>query len=410
MSQMLPELLRRTVKLHGGLALVTDAQRTVTARELDAEVDALAARLVTLGVVHGDRVAILARNRIGYVAAYFAAARLGAALVPVNGRLRTAEIRHVLDDSGAVTVLLDPSLGAEVLSIVAEDQATGRARRWVTLDAALPGTTALAAVALGTLPALPTDPSTVAVQMYTSGTTGAPKGAMLTHANLAAVVAAYLVEMHMKPGRSRFLQVTPLFHVGGLMMVLLCVACPCTLVLHPEFDPGRVIAALADDGITHTLLVPAMIRWVAMQPGVEQRTFPTLELVAYGAAPMPPDLLARASNVLRCDFLQGYGLTETGGVVTVLRPEDHRDGSPAVRMSAGREMYGCDLRVVGPDGLELPRGGVGEIVVRGPNVTPGYAGRPEATAEALRDGWLHTGDLGTMDDQGYVTVVDTSRT
>ncbi|MEQ1504157.1 MAG: long-chain-fatty-acid--CoA ligase [Myxococcota bacterium] len=401
---MLGDLVRRTAKLHRELVLVVDDRRAVTAGALAAEVDALAAQLAGLGVGFADRVAVSSRNRIEVVTATFAAARLGAVVVPVNWRSKAREIRHVLEDACAKVVLFEPTLAAELAPVVT---ALPDVAAWVSLDPhALPWAITLDDVEPGPIPDVAVDEDNVVVQLYTSGTTGAPKGAMLTHRNLEAVVAAYLLEMHLAPQRSRFLQVTPLFHVGGLLMLLLCLASPCTIVLQPEFVPARVLAALADDGITHTLLVPAMLRWLLATPGIRDRTFPALALVGYGAAPMPADLLADATAVLRCDFVQGYGLTETAGVATALRPEDHRSGDPAILGSAGREIFGCEIRIVDADGVEVPCGQPGEIVVRGPNVTPGYYGRPDASADAVRGGWLHTGDIGRIDAAGYVTVVD----
>jgi acyl-CoA synthetase (AMP-forming)/AMP-acid ligase II len=254
------------------------------------------------------------------------------------------------------------------------------------------------------------DADLVAVQMYTSGTTGVPRGAMLSHWNLRSMVASWLIEVPLRPGSARFLQVTPLFHVGGVLMLLSNLAAGATLVLHPEFVPGAAVAALSQQAITHALFVPAMIRWLLQEPGVRERKYPQLQMIIYGAAPMPLTLLEEVLRVFGCSFLQGYGLTETSGVLTVLRPDDHRwpadQPPPAWLASAGREVLCCEVRVVHPDGSPVLPGEVGEIIARGENIMAGYFGMREATAATLVNGWLHTGDLGRVDEAGFIYIVD----
>jgi acyl-CoA synthetase (AMP-forming)/AMP-acid ligase II len=170
------------------------------------------------------------------------------------------------------------------------------------------------------------------------------------------------------------------------------------------------LEALTAHGITHALLVPAMLQWILAEPGARDATFPHLELIIYGAAPMPPTLLTDALRTFRCSFLQGYGLTETSGVLTVLRPEDHQwpvgDPAPARLASAGRRTHGCDVRVVRADNQPVAPGEVGEVVARGDTLMAGYYGESEATLAAYRGGWFCTGDLATVDAEGFVYIVD----
>jgi acyl-CoA synthetase (AMP-forming)/AMP-acid ligase II len=201
------------------------------------------------------------------------------------------------------------------------------------------------------------------------------------------------------------MQVTPLFHVGAVLLVLSNIAAGSQLLLLPEFLPGPAAEALAERQVSKTLLVPAMIRWLLNDPGLAGRSFPDLQMIAYGAAPIPPQLLLEAFDVFDCGFVQGYGLTETAGVITSLRPEDHH-GDPGRLASAGRAVLCSRVRIVDGDDQPLPPGEVGEIVAQGDNITPGYWGLEDATAEALRGGWFHTGDVGWMDDEGFVTIVD----
>lgn len=362
------------------------------------------------GLGSGERVAVVASNCCEYVELYLALSRAGAVIVPVNWRLRASELTHVLVDSGAVAVVVSEELRATLEGCRADCPAV---REWVALGAASPGWIRYEALfgegdaaALGDA----VDEADVAVQMYTSGTTGAPKGAMLTHRNVTAMTLAWLIEIGLGPAPDRFLQVTPLFHVGGMLQLASTVAAGATLRLLPEFLPAPALDVLEREAITHALFVPAMVQWLLGERSLAERRFPHLRLIIYGAAPMPVATLTRAMDAFGCGFLQGYGLTETSGVVTSLRPADHRfDPSgpvPARLASAGRAVLGCEVRVVDAGGRDVAHGEVGEVVVRGDQVGPGYWRRPEATAESFVDGWFHTGDLATLDEEGYVTIVD----
>jgi acyl-CoA synthetase (AMP-forming)/AMP-acid ligase II len=233
---------------------------------------------------------------------------------------------------------------------------------------------------------------------------------MLAHASLRSMVAGWLLELPLHVGKHRFLQVTPLFHVGGLLMLLANVAAGSTLVLHPEFFPDDAALALANEGITDALFVPSMLQWLLSEGVVKGGSFRELQTIVYGAAPMPLPLLEQSLETFGCNFLQGYGLTETCGVLTVLRPDDHRwgPGEPPPRRlaSAGREVLCSRVRVICDGGRDAQPGEVGEVVARGENIMSGYYQMPEATASALEDGWLHTGDLAEVDDEGFIYIVD----
>ena len=431
-------LLARVDALAPDAVLIEDERGSWTTAAVRDQASRTAAALH--GLPPGARFAVLAKNRAAYVAAYLAAAWTGAVIVPLNGNLTPTELRWQLDHAHARLVLCGASHAA-VLAPLRADGPTDR--EWRCFDA-VDGWDGLPE---GPAPTrAEPDPHRPIVQMYTSGTTGRPKGALLTEANLLALVDAWLTEMPLAPG-DRTLQVTPLFHVGALMMVLCNLSAGATLVLPPEFTPGGALRALRERGVTHTLMVPAMIRWLLMEAaaGPPAPLAPTLRALVYGAAPMPTALLTEAAAALGCDLLQGYGLTETAGVLTVLRPDDHRAAlaaafsavgpsslarhpavgrpdlalaasavpepavgpDPAARLrAAGRPLRCCEIRVVDRDGNLLPPGEAGEVIARGANITPGYADDPQATAEALRDGWFHTGDVGYLDADGYLFLVD----
>jgi len=369
---------------------VVDPRDAWTFSELAAMAAAFEGDLAARGVAPGDRVVVLSRNRVEFVALLFATAAVGAISLPVNWRLTATELAWILEDAAPALVYAEAELahlvGArEFLPIegVPQPHRAGRA---------------------GSAPASSAD---VALQMYTSGTSGRPKGARLTHGNWTAMVASWLEDMDTAEG-DRFLQVTPLFHVGGVLMAFSCVASRATLHLLAEFDPVLAADALEAERITHTLMVPAMIEWFLSEPGSAGRDYSALRLVVYGAAPMRVATLRRAHELLGAEFLQGYGLTESAGVLLVLRPEDHRralrEGDDARLACAGRPVSCAEVRLVDEDGREVPQATAGEVVARGANVTPGYwrdaPGGPDA------DGWFATGDVGVADAEGYVAIVD----
>jgi long-chain acyl-CoA synthetase len=390
------DLLIQTARRHPDQTGIRDAERVITWSGLLEESVALARKLA---VAPEDRVVAVGRNRITIAAATFACALSSAVLVPLNTRLLPAELDLLITRSGATVVLADSNI-ARTLTLP-------DACRGIALDDSVPGWSRLdeLAPAPAVRPAGGADE--VAVQMYTSGTTGLPKGAMLTHANFTAMTESWLRELPLRSPADTFLQVTPLYHVGAQLMLLSCVATGARLLLHPEFSPTNVARTLAHEGVTHTLLVPAMIRWLLDDPATSDLSFPDLKMVVYGAAPIPVDQLRRARARFGCAFLQGYGLTESAGVLTVLRPADH-EGPEHHLASAGRPVAGVEVRLVS-DGRDVALGEVGEILARGPNVFVGYHDLPDATAETLRDGWLHTGDLAMQDGEGFVTIVDRSK-
>lgn len=384
--------------------------------DLGRRVAELAAGLERIGAGAGDRIAVLAKNRADTVALYFAAARLGAVLVPLNYRLSAPELEWILRHCPPRVLCVEPAFAATVEGVASElVPAAGRLiwdldrPSWQRFEG-LGERAAAPLVHPGARSAEQPNPAQPVVQMYTSGTTGRPKGALLSHANVLSLTEAWVPDMHLAPERSRFLQVTPLFHVGGMLMVMSTVAQGAELQLLPEFDPAAAIDALVGAGITHTLMVPAMIQWCLLDPHLRGKRFPDLELMVYGAAPMPVPLLTQALETFDCALLQGYGLTESAGVLLVLRPEDHRwdagQESPDRLASAGRAVPCSEVRVVDENGNEVERGEVGEIVARGPNLTLGYYRDEQASLEAFRGGWFHTGDLARVDADGYVYVVD----
>jgi len=384
----MPFWLGRQAAARGDQWAVLAAGGRWTFADLAREAGAWAGRLHALGVAPGDRVAVLMGNSAGFVALVHACSGLDAILVPLNIRLSPAEIGWQLADCGARVLIHDGDRAAAAQHATAEAGC-----RAYSVDA-------LAQTAVPAAPALPAaiDLQQVQAVIYTSGTTGQPKGALLTYGNhwWSAMGSALNLGTHTT---DRWLACLPLFHVGGLAILMRSVIYGLPVVVHESFDPAAVNAAIDADGVTIVSVVSTMLRRMLDARG--GTPYPaSLRAVLLGGGPAPRPLLEECA-ARGVPVVQTYGLTEAASQVATLAPAD------ALRKlgSAGQPLLPTALRIVGPAG-DLPAGAVGEILVQGPTITPGYLGRPEATARALRDGWLHTGDLGYRDADGYLYVVD----
>ena len=388
-----PDLLAHAARRHPDrLAIAVDGERAVTFREASARAGALAGWLRGRGL-QGRRVALLAHNELEHLEARVGVQRAGAVLVPLNYRLSATELSLAIEDCGADLLLIGPGLEE--------------------LDAQLPDVERLVLGAGGSYSAALRDaPESVpagdlagdALGMinYTSGTTGRPKGVMLTNAALHATVISMGVEMAVRPGAT-YLSSNPLFHVGSAVAWSFSFwGGTCLQLL--KFDGDRWLELLAAGAFTHGQLVPTMVRDL-MEVGGGAGA-PALERLMYGSAPMPPELARRTHERWGCDLVNGYGSTEAMGV-SMLSPEEHDPiGRPGLLASVGRSSIGMTWRLSDEDGNEPAVGDVGEVVATGGNVMSGYWNNPEATAETLRDGWVHLGDLGYRDEEGYLYLVD----
>ncbi|HKX46454.1 MAG TPA: AMP-binding protein, partial [Planctomycetota bacterium] len=261
----------------------------------------------------------------------------------------------------------------------------------------------------GPPPAHAASPEDVVVQMYTSGTTGRPKGVMLAHRSFFAIRRALRAAGEAWIGwrpEDRSLLAVPAFHIAGVWWALAALDEGATTYVLPSFVPKDVLAAIERHRITQTCLVPAMIQMVLAEPACARTDFSSLRTIVYGGSPIPAVLLRTALATFGCGFAQIYGLTETGNTAVCLFPDDHRDLAGERVRAAGRPYPGVRLRIAGPDGADLPPRAVGEIWIHSPANMKGYWKRPDATAETLVDGWIRTGDAGFLDERGYVFVED----
>ena len=385
-------LLRRAARTPDRSALLVDGRR-VDYGELAGRALALAAHLTRGGVAAGARVALWAPNGEAFVVALGATAILGAAVVPLNTRLRDDEVRHQLMDSAPAAILAAPPFDGR-----ARDLGAAAAVPVVRLEEALwAGSARTAAVATPTLaPAADTAPFAV---VYTSGTTGRPKGAIVSAANLWHSAVAQALTLGAGPD-DRWLACLPLFHVSGLALLTRAWLYGQLVIVHERFEAGAVSAAIDQERVTAVSLVPTAL--ADLLDARDGRPLPpSLRLVLLGGGPAPRPLLER-SLALGVPVAVTYGLTETASQAATLPPA----ALAAHLGSVGTALLPNDIAIVRPDGSQAPEGEVGEILVRGPTVTPGYLGQPEATARALRDGWLRTGDLGQVDAEGYLFVAD----
>ena len=392
-NDWLPDWLhQRAVLSPDRLALVAgDGTDRWTFGTLDAHVTTLANQLVVFGVRAGDRVALLMRNGRQFVTLVHALSRLGAVLVPLNIRLTPSEIGWQLADVRAGWLIHDPYHAVA---------ATAAAR-----ELPQPGPVLLDAGSLRGLPNQPSHPISYRFQLdaphcilYTSGTTGHPKGVVLTYGNHWWNAVGSCLNLGLSPD-DRWLACLPLFHVGGLAILLRSVIYGNAAIVHEAFDPVAVNQTIDAEAVTIISVVSVMLRRMLAARGGQPYP-PSLRCVLLGGGPAARDLLEDCAR-RGVPVVQTYGLTETASQVATLAPED------ALRKlgSAGKPLFPTEVGIV-RDGAEAAAGQVGEIVVRSPTVTPGYVDRPEATARALRAGWLHTGDLGYLDDEGYLYVVD----
>ncbi len=375
-------------------ALVAGAHR-MTWRQLADEAEAVAAGLVQAGVKPGDRVGLLMGNRAEFVIALAGLLRLGAIAVPLGTRLQTPELAYILGHCGAVALLHDPELTPRL-----PDPAELPALRWRWTDAPR-------AADPDRLAALPARPAVreedTAFILYTSGTTGRPKGAMLTHLNVVHSVMHFRFAMGLGP-QDRSMLAVPASHVTGLVAIILALwDAGGSVVLMPEFKAPAFIELAERERITHTILVPAMYNLVLMQPGFAQADLRSWRIGGYGGAPMPEATIAAlAQRLPGLQLINAYGATETTSPTTLL-PAEHAASRPD---SVGFVLPCAEVRVMDPDGIEVPAGQAGELWIRGPMVVPGYWADPTATGDGFCAGFWRSGDVGSVDAQGYVRVFD----
>jgi long-chain acyl-CoA synthetase len=401
----LAHILQRAIALYPARNAVVDGSVRLNYRELGNRVHRLAAALHQLGLKRGDRVAILDWNSHRYLEAYYACAHAGLAFMPVNSRLAVPELRYVLKDSDARALLFsEPFLPMfeELKGSLQYAVGLGLQKRPEGVqdyEALLEDATPMHAPR-------PTELDEIMQIYYTSGTTGEPKGVCLTNCNMYAGGLDGVLAMAVTREDS-WQHSGPLFHLATSFAVWsMPIVGGSQISVH--FDPKRAIQSIAAEKVTMTSLPGAILGIMADHP--DTKLLSSLRTIIYGGAPTPMGVLRKAGAALPPALSHAYGITETAGFVTNLKPQDHifegSDEQLRRTASAGQATPLIDVRVVNDDGCELPAGRVGEIVCGGPKIMAGYWRKPEASAAVLKNGWYHTGDMGTLDEQGYLSVVD----
>jgi acyl-CoA synthetase (AMP-forming)/AMP-acid ligase II len=403
---LIQDVLEHNARTHPSRLALVSAKEEVTYRELRDRVGGYAAVLRSGGIGKGDRVAILAQNSVLYLEALFSVTRAGAALVPLNHLLIGRELVAILEDADVKALLYTEEFRDRVGEIRPFLPGIGRYVRIDDPELPRKGTDDAPDPSP---PVLETD---IAMVVYDGGISSRPRGAMLSHRNLLAASATSALELSLSRN-DVFLSCAHLPFLGGTGRILRFLYVGATIVLHPEFDPEEALRTIERRSVTRVLLTPTMMALILAFPSAGKFNLSTLKTVLYGGAVIPLDLLKRAIRFFRCSLVQSHGQVESAGILTILREEDHSldESTPYMRklMSVGKETIGVEVRVVDEDGREIAPNAVGEIVARGPNVFGGYRNDPALTANVLREGWLRTGDMASIDEEGYIYVVDRKR-
>ena len=388
---------------------VTQEGVTTTYGEMDRLANRLANGLLSLGIGKGERVCILGENSREHIALFEAACKVGAVTVSLNYRLAPAELAFIINDAQSRVLLMLDSGFSDTLDKLRGDLP----QDFNLLTRGLPDSLDWDSFIAGQSDAHPgvdVQPTDPFFQLYTSGTTGNPKGVVSTHANFVAEAMMNTTFIPHRPNPdSADIVCAPMFHVGGAGSSLVSIYAGSEILLHKAFDPAQVVSDIENFPVSSVFLVPAMMMAVLQLPDIESRDFSGLKQVYYGASPISESVLRRAMEVFEADFVQMYGMTETCGTVVNLSPADHMKalaGRPELLLSCGRPSVGVQARIMTPEGKECPRGEVGEIWILSDSNMVGYYNLPEATASSLTDGWVHTGDAGYMDEEGYIFLKD----
>jgi fatty-acyl-CoA synthase len=397
---------------------IIDGQKRLTYAELALRIRRAATQLAKVGLKKGDVVSIIAPNCSEFIEIYFACAMLGAILNPINHRLSPKEIAFILRDAGARTLVIHADKSEHLQEIIARAHILEE----IVFIGGMPSVQPSVLVfqydklmSMGdqfttdTTETSATDPAHL---YYTSGTSGSPKGVLLTHANVLTHSLAAITELGLSE-KDTWLHAAPMFHLADAWAIFAITGVGGRHVIVPSFDSAEVLKSMEKEQVTITNLIPTMLTALVNDPNCNNHKYPNLRRILSGGAPIAPALVRNILDVFKCDYVQTYGMTETSPYLTLSLPVgDVSQLTPdqlfAIKCRTGRPFMGVDLRVVRPDGTDVEPDDqeVGEIIVRGATVTPGYLNLPELTAATIKNGWLHTGDLAVMNRDHSVNIVD----
>ncbi|MEE9277653.1 MAG: AMP-binding protein [Dehalococcoidia bacterium] len=380
--------------------------------ETGAEVTQLANALQGLGLARGDQIGVLSVNSAEYVIVYYACAKLGITFVPLNYRAKQDELVYMIN-TAELKALFVSDRYQELVGAIRGRLPT--LQHYVALETSQEAQIHYPdLLAQGSDEFIYTeiDDEDPTIIIYTSGTTAMPKGVVVTYQDMTVYVTNTMSPADPEADHDKTLLSVPLCHIAGVTAMISSIWGGRTLVILPQFSPEDWMSAVDTHGVTHSMIVPTMLKRVMDHPGFSSFNGATLKLLAYGAAPMPYDVVRRAIDAFDCDLMNAYGQTESTSSISFLGPDDHRlDGSPeevAKRerrlRSVGKVMGDVDVAIQDPQGVALGVGEEGEICVRSARVMKGYYKQADATQEAIKEGWLHTGDVGFLDDDGYLFI------
>jgi len=407
--RMFHQIPRKHAKLDPDFECLVFEEHRLTWKVLDERVDRLVTGLLSLGIKAGEHVAILAQNSHHFVEFYYACSRGGFVAVPLNWRLSDDELVYIIGHSEASALLV----GEEYIEAVDRlRNMFSEVREYVSLDGSNEG--------MKNYEELLTDSSAqehkgeddedaMFLLMYTGGTTGLPKGVMLSNRNIMTAALGCLFAMSITK-EDITCMILPLFHIA-FWPVTVVHFMGSKAVISKKFDLGYVLETIQNEKCTHVNIVPTIASFLLTFPDLDKYDLSSLRVITYAGSPMPFEVLMKLKDRFpNLDLGQGYGLTEAAPTVAILDQYDHvraeTENDKKRLTSAGRECLVAEVRIKDEDGMDLTSDEIGEICVKGPNVMLGYWKNPEQTAEALRDGWLHTGDMATMDRDGYIYIVD----
>ena len=394
MVALVTDLLDRSARLYPQRSAVrVVGGPSLTYAQLSRRVGRVAGALKRLGVGRGDRVAVMAPAGLAFFDAYLGSARLGAAAVPLSTRLAPAEVARQLADADPRAAIVGPEYGDLVARAggtgmaVLEDESSEYRQLLSSSDPAAQGA----------------QPEDTALIIYTSGTTGDPKGVCLSQRALTFNAFVTAVAQGLVP-TDVYLSTTPLYHASAGLRVITMLVDGQSHVVLPSFNADHVMRTIFETGVTTTIMVATQLQRILDSPRFDPHLFRSMRLLLYGAASTRANLVERMMNALPCGLYHGYGLTEATAACAALGAEDHerRTGISSSGLSIGRPMVGVDIRIATREGRDTEPEEVGELLIRTPKLMSGYWRQPEATAQAIRNGWLHTGDLGYRDDQGFI--------
>ncbi|MEP0067791.1 long-chain-fatty-acid--CoA ligase [Pyruvatibacter sp.] len=380
--------------------------RETTYGELDKRASQVGQGLIAEGMNKDGRIAFMGKGSDHYFEMLNGAFKAGSVVVGVNWRLAGPEVEYIFNDSHSEIVFVSEDF-YDIVSAALPN--CPKVRKVIALDGGHPeweSFTEWRDKFEATDPHVEMGPEDDIIQLYTSGTTGYPKGVQLTNANYISVLdQAERAGWAQWEPEDKNLVVMPLFHVAGVNVGVIGHAQGCTNIIMKDVDPAGILDAITEQRVSIAFMVPAVILFLTMMPNVNEVDYSCLRYILYGASPIQEDLLLNAQDIFKCNFIQVYGLTETTGGGTVLRPEDHDPARGKLR-SCGQPSPGVEIQIIDEDGKEVPTGDVGEIIIKSGCIMKGYWNRQEATEGAIKNDWFYTGDAGYKDDEGFVYIHD----